>query len=104
MAKYNLDQNQRSISGNIQPHAPLQSVNKAAHSDFEMQRRHHQKSKTGVSVAPQKEPYVLQIFFKKLGQNLRGTHDISRLRKAEGSRDICTNVRQSPRVEVPCSE
>ena len=32
----------------------LPSVNKAAHSGFEIQRRHHQKSKTGVSVAPQK--------------------------------------------------
>ena len=33
---------------------PLPSVNKAAHSGFETQRRCHQKSKTGVSVAPQK--------------------------------------------------
>ena len=29
------------------------SVNKAAHSGLKTQRRHHQKSKTGVSVAPQ---------------------------------------------------
>ena len=34
---------------------PPSSVNKAAHSDFETQRRHHQKSKTGVSVGPQKK-------------------------------------------------
>ena len=34
---------------------PLPSVNKAAHSGFETQRRRCQKSKTGVSVAPQKE-------------------------------------------------
>ena len=33
---------------------PLPNVNKAAHSDFETQRRCYQKSKTGVSVAPQK--------------------------------------------------
>ena len=33
---------------------PLPSANKAAHSGFETQRRRHQKSKTGVSVAPQK--------------------------------------------------
>ena len=33
---------------------PLPSANKAAHSGFETQRRHHQKSKTGVSVSPQK--------------------------------------------------
>ena len=34
-------------------HTPPQSLNKAAHSGFETQRRHHQKSKTGVSVTPQ---------------------------------------------------
>ena len=34
---------------------PLQSVNKAAHSGFETQRSRHHKSKTGVSVAPQKD-------------------------------------------------
>ena len=33
---------------------PLPSMNKAAHSGFETQRRCHQMSKTGVSVAPQK--------------------------------------------------
>ena len=33
-------------------HMPLPSVNKAAHSEVETQRTHHQKSKTGVSVAP----------------------------------------------------
>ena len=43
---------------------PLQSSNKAAHSGFETQRRHHQKSETGVSVAPkmdmcQTKPYYL---------------------------------------------
>ena len=30
---------------------PLQSLNKAAHSGFETERRRHQKSETGVSVA-----------------------------------------------------
>ena len=35
-------------------HTSLPSMNKAAHSDFETQRRHYQKSKTGVSLAPQK--------------------------------------------------
>ena len=36
-------------------HMPLLSVNKVAHSGFETQRRrYYQKSKTGVSVAPQK--------------------------------------------------
>ena len=31
---------------------PLPSANKAANSGFETQRTHHQKSETGVSVAP----------------------------------------------------
>ena len=35
-------------------HTHLPSANKAAHSEFETHRRCHQKSKTGVSVAPQK--------------------------------------------------
>ena len=33
---------------------PLPSASKAVHSGCETQRRHHQKSKTEVSVAPQK--------------------------------------------------
>ena len=45
-------------------HTPLPSANKAAHSGFETQRRHHQKSKIGVSVAPQKMTHVLQNFLK----------------------------------------
>ena len=43
--------------GNLREHVThmsLPSVNKFAHSGFETQRRHHQKSKTGVSVAPEK--------------------------------------------------
>ena len=36
-------------------HTPPPSTNKAAHSGFETQRRRHQKSKTGVSVAPKKD-------------------------------------------------
>ena len=44
---------------------PLPSANKAAHSIFETQRRHHQKSKTGVSVAPQKGLMSAKVFFKK---------------------------------------
>ena len=34
---------------------PLPSMKKAAHFGFETHRRRHQKSKTGVSVAPQKD-------------------------------------------------
>ena len=43
----------------------LPSVNKAAHSGFETKRRRHQKSKAGVSVAPQKRTCVLQKDFLK---------------------------------------
>ena len=46
-------------------HSPLPSTNKAAHSGFETQRKHYQKSKTGVSVAPQKRTGVLKNFFFK---------------------------------------
>ena len=48
-------------------HTPPPSVNKAVYSGFETQRRHHQKSKTGIS-GPTKRTYVLQIFFKKKQQ------------------------------------
>ena len=42
------------------------SANKAAHSGFETQRRHHQKSKTEASVAPQKGlVFSENLFFKK---------------------------------------
>ena len=42
---------QRWISGNVH-YVRLCNANKAARSGFETQRRRHQKSKTGVSVAP----------------------------------------------------
>ena len=45
------------------------SVNKAFHSDFEAQRRHHHKSKSVVSVAPQKRTYVLQKLNKNRFRN-----------------------------------
>ena len=41
------------------------SVNKAAHFGFETQRRHHQKSKTGVSVGPRKGFMSSKNFFKR---------------------------------------
>ena len=50
-------------------HMSPPSMNKAAHSGFETQRRHHQKSKTGVSVAPQKglmssqKNFFLKVYF-----------------------------------------
>ena len=49
-------------------HMPPQSTNKANHSSIEIQRRHHQKSKTGVlvSVVPQKGLMPSKIFLKKL--------------------------------------
>ena len=44
---------------------PLSSPNKATHSGFEIQRKCHQKSKTGVSVAPQKDLCPPKIVLKK---------------------------------------
>ena len=55
---------QRWISGNIY-HTHLHSLNKAVHSGFETQRRCHQKSKTGVSVAPQMKMCPTNFFLKK---------------------------------------
>ena len=46
-------------------HTPLLSVNKTAYSGLETQRRHHQKSKTGVSVAPQKGTLCIPNFSLK---------------------------------------
>ena len=46
-------------------HIPLPSVNKAADPGFETQRRCRQKSKTGVSVAPQKGLMSLVIYSQK---------------------------------------
>ena len=44
---------------------PPLSVNKVAYSGFETQRRHYQKSKTGVSVTPQKGLLSSKKIFKK---------------------------------------
>ena len=51
-------------------HIPPPSTNKAAHSGFETQRRCHVKSKTGVSVAPQKG-LVSSNFFLPSATKLR---------------------------------
>ena len=44
-------------------------VNKTAHSGLETQRRHHQKSKTGVSVVPQKGLMSSKMFKNKYPEN-----------------------------------
>ena len=44
---------------------PPPSMNKAAHSGFKTERRCHQKSKTGVTVAAQKGLMSYKIFLKK---------------------------------------
>ena len=49
-------------------HTPLPSANKAAHSGFETQRRHHQNTKTGVSVAHKKDLYPPKTKKQKLSQ------------------------------------
>ena len=46
-------------------HVPLPNVTKAAHSGFETQRRHYQKSKTGKSVAPEKDMRPLKNLEKR---------------------------------------
>ena len=46
-------------------HMPLSSMNKAAHTGFETQRIHHQNSKTGISVVPQKGLMSSKKNFKK---------------------------------------
>ena len=50
-------------------HIPLSNMNKAAHSGFETQRC-HQKSKTGVLVAPQKG-LMSSNFFKKINNKIK---------------------------------
>ena len=57
------------LSGEPQEHiscTPLSSTNEAAHSSFETQRRRHQKSETGVSVAPKWTCVHQRMFSKKL--------------------------------------
>ena len=49
---------------------PLPSANKAAPFGFETQRRHHQKSKTGVSVAPKIKKSPIYAYFINLGKYL----------------------------------
>ena len=46
-------------------HAGGEACKQEIYSGFEIQGRRHQKSKTGVSVVPQKRTDVLQIFFLK---------------------------------------
>ena len=56
------------LSGEPQEHiscTPLSSTNEAAHSSFETQRRRHQKSETGVSVAPKMDICPSKNVFKK---------------------------------------
>ena len=50
-------------------HMPLPGANQAAHSGFKTQTRHHQKSKTGVSVAPQKGLMSPKILLKMKNAN-----------------------------------
>ena len=47
-------------------HVPPSSMIKAVHSGFETQRRHHQKAKTGVLVAPLKGLMSSKFFLKNL--------------------------------------
>ena len=61
-------------------HTPLPSANKAACSGFEAQRRCHQKSKTGVSVARKKDlcpPKIKRKSLSRLFERLRGCSIVS---------------------------
>ena len=49
-------------------HTPPPSANKATHYGFETRRRHHQKSKTGVSVAPQMDMCPTKLSLKSAGK------------------------------------
>ena len=53
--------------GMCNTYMPPPSLNKAAHSGFETQRRCHQNSKTGVSVVPQKGLMSSKIWKKRIG-------------------------------------
>ena len=53
-------------------HTPLPSANKAAQFGFETQRRHHQKYKSGVLVAPRKDLCLPKII--NISGSVRITH------------------------------
>ena len=60
---------------------PPPSVNKAAHSAFETQRGHHQKSKKGIS-GPTKNTYALKIILlqsqdSSVGRTSARSHTVS---------------------------
>ena len=56
---------------------PPPRANKAAHSGFETQRRHHQKSRTGVSVGTQKGLMSSKNFLKKSHQIVESFCDVA---------------------------
>ena len=62
-------------------HMPLSSVNKAAHSGFETQRRCHQKSETGVSVTPKMDVCPKKNFLKKLSKFIEFIHSLLLINK-----------------------
>ena len=82
---------------------PPPSVNKTSHSGFETQRRCHQKSKTGLSVAPQKGlKSSKKFFFKKLC--LKEKKAVKRTgpgwHKREGRKSWCGNTEVNTIVNV----
>ena len=68
----------------------LRNANKAAHSGFETQRRRHQKSKTGVPVAPKKDMF-LNSELSPLGTRPRKTTDTTLSRLSNLSRNLVKN-------------
>ena len=67
------------IAGSLS-HTTCVETNKAAHCSFETQRRRHQKSKTGVSVAPQKDlspPKIFKKNWQKMSDRKVETYKVS---------------------------
>ena len=82
-------------------YTPLLSMNKAAHSVFETQTRHHQKTKTGLSLAPQKDIWPL-IFFLKTFKMFKKMYWIGdAFSKPISTKAIFTNT-SAPTVNLYC--
>ena len=81
---------------------PPQSSNKAAHSGFETHRRRHQKSKTGVSVAPKMDTCPTKFFLKKSSHSGVQVNDciLTRNKHKTNKLDICYFSQSMP-VHLP---
>ena len=83
-------------------HAGNKACKRGIHSGFKTQGRHHQKSKTGVSVAPQKGLMFSKIEKKKERKRIIPHTFISRSKKAGFSRGISENCWSDTGVANNC--